>query len=217
MAPPLGGVGDQQGVEGSGNGAGQAVQAGAHDPLGPEMLQGLSEQHRGGVVLDGPGDQPVAEGFPIAAPTGPPTGVGDDHLDVLTPGTLRGLGAVADEGNGRHPDLLGQAGGDLGWGGAGIGGHEAEEAEGAALHRETETDRGAGAERSQPAQILDRQGEVGGQVALGDLGWPRVELGQLGVIKGAARKGGPYRNPSVGQPPVISAMVPPHQVRADRK
>jgi len=81
---------------GSGYGACQAVEAGAHDPLSPEMLQGLSEQHRGGVVLDGPNDQPVTEGFPLAAPTGPPTGVGDDHLDVLTPGALGGLGAVAD-------------------------------------------------------------------------------------------------------------------------
>jgi hypothetical protein len=62
-----------------------------------------------------------------------------------------------------------------------IGGHEAEEAEGAQLDGETETDRRSGSKRPQPAQIGDRQAEVGGQVAVGDLGWPRIELGQLGI------------------------------------
>ena len=111
------------------------------------MFQGLAEQHRRRVVLDGPGDQPIAEGLPLTTPTRPPTDVGDYQFDVLTSGPAGRLCRVAPESDRRHPDPAGQPGSDLGRSGGDIGRHEAEKAESAALHSETETDRGGGPKR----------------------------------------------------------------------
>lgn len=45
-------------------------------------------------MLQGAGHQPVAERLPLAPPTGPPAGLGDHRLDVLTPGPAADLPSV---------------------------------------------------------------------------------------------------------------------------
>ena len=46
----------------------QPVEAGADDPLGPKVLEGLAEQQGGGVVLQCPVHQPIAQSLPLELP-----------------------------------------------------------------------------------------------------------------------------------------------------
>jgi hypothetical protein len=72
-------LGDQRGLEAAvdlpgsgcscgGDGAHQAVRSGTSDLLCLEVVEGLTEQDRLGVVLERPHQQPVAERAPFAEP-----------------------------------------------------------------------------------------------------------------------------------------------------
>ena len=126
------------GHPGPGDGPREPVKAGTDDLLSPEALQGLGEQQRGGVVLQGSGDQPVAERLPLAAPTGPPAGLGDHHLEVLTPGAAADVASVTAKRGRGNTDPAGQTLYHLGGGGGQIGRDEAQEAQGAQLHDEAQ-------------------------------------------------------------------------------
>jgi len=159
----------------------EPVEAGPDDPAGPQLLEGLAEQHRGRVVLQGTRRQPVPEGLPLAGTARLPPGLFDDRGHVPAPGAAVDLPGVAAEGGRGDPDLFGHERHDLTRRAGEIGRDEAQEAEGDQLHREADAlDRTpVGAD---PAPVLDRQREVGDQIAAGHLGRPGGEL--LGLVVG---------------------------------
>lgn len=103
----------------------EPVQTGTHDSVGAELGEGLAEQNRGRVVLQGPGRQRIAESLPLAWPAHPPAGLLHDGNHVAAAGATIDFPGVAGEGRRSDADLFGHEGHDLSGGGGQIGGHEA--------------------------------------------------------------------------------------------
>ncbi len=107
----------------------EAVQARAHDALGPEVLKGLGEQQRGVVVLKGgPGQEPVGQALALGGPAVAPPCPLDDGGDVEAAEPAVDLGDVAGQGGGGHADALSQPVSNLEGRRGKVGGNEAEEA-----------------------------------------------------------------------------------------
>ena len=122
-------------------------------------------------MLQGPGDQPVSERLPLAPATGPPAGLFHDRGHVPAPGPPVDIPGVAGETSRGGANLFGDELDDLGGYTGEICGDEAQEPEPADLYGEADPLHGPPV-GTQPAQVVERQGEVGGQVAAGDLGRP---------------------------------------------
>ena len=133
-----------------------------------------------------PGNQPVAEGLPLSSPAGTPTSSDDHKRDMLPTGAAAHLVRIAAETASRRTELVRQSLHDLARRGLSVGGDEAKEAQGEQLYAEAEAVSACrrGAERTSPAGVVEREGEVGDEVGPGDLGWPSGEALQLVVGKG---------------------------------
>ena len=148
------------------------------------MLEGLGEQERGVVVLQGPGHEPVAQALAFGGPAAAPPGPLDHGGDVEAAEPAVDLGDVAGQGRRGHPDALGQPVGHLEGRRGKVGGDEAEETQGAQLDPQPETGRRSPV-RAHPAEVADVEGEVLHQVAGGDLGGPAPEGFEVGVGESA--------------------------------
>jgi TnpA family transposase len=73
------------------DGPDEAVEAWSDDALSPQVVEGLAEEDRGRVVLQGPGHQPVAERLRLAPTARGPAGPLDDEGRVFAPQPLSRL------------------------------------------------------------------------------------------------------------------------------
>lgn len=119
----------------------EPVEPGAHDVLGPEVLEGLGEQQRGVVVLEGPGQEPVGQALALGGPAAAPPRPLDHRGDVEAAEPTVDLGDVAGKGGGGHADPIGQPVGHLEGRRGEIGGDEPEEAQTAQLDPQPEAGR----------------------------------------------------------------------------
>ena len=123
---------------GRGNRSHHAVQAGPHDPLGAQLVERLTEQHRRCVVFQRPLRQPRRERVPLALSACSPAGVRDDRGDVAAAGAPVSLARVARERGRRHADLLANVPSDFRRRIGKPGGDVAEEPQGGELYREAD-------------------------------------------------------------------------------
>ena len=91
----------------------EPVQTRTDHVLGAQVLEGQSEQHGGGVVLERPCNQPIAQGLPLSSPAGTPTSSDDHKRDMLPTGAAAHLVRIAAETASRRTELVRQTLHDL--------------------------------------------------------------------------------------------------------